>query len=97
MKKEFYSLKGTELEKHEGEYDAKNGVYFYKADTGWKAIDSYSGSSIVIKMPTKEECKKELAKIMPKVKEVRQSEKFLKGVVNYQEMLEDIYEDGING
>jgi len=88
MKKEFYAVKildGTkELEKKEGDYDAR-GVFFHKESDGWAVTDSYTGGGIIGGQPTKEDAKKTLARMMPKVKNVRQSEDYLKAVINYQE------------
>lgn len=89
MKKEFYAVKilanGTkELEKKEGDYDAR-GVFFHKESDGWAVTDSYTGSGIIGSQPTKEDAKKTLAQMMPKVKNLRQSEGYLKAVINYQE------------
>lgn len=93
MKKVFYALMGfgadKKLERKEGEYDSKLGVYYTKESNGWTATDSYSGSSIVVKKATKEECKKALGEAMPKLKEIRNSEKYLQNVINYNEMVDD--------
>jgi len=89
MKKEFYAVKilanGTkELEKKEGDYDTR-GVLFHKESDGWAVTDSYTGSVIIGSQPTKEDAKKTLAQMMPKVKNLRQGEGYLKAVINYQE------------
>lgn len=94
MKKEFYALKTydgkKELVKQEGDYDSKYGVYYLKEDKYWKAVDSYSGASIVIKKATKKECQESLKAVYKQVEMVRNGEKFLQSVVNYNEMLEDV-------
>lgn len=93
MKKVFYALMGFKdkktLERKEGDYDEKLGVYYTKEKTGWTATDGYSGSSIVVGKDTKEECKKALSGAMEKLKEIRNSEKYLQNVINYKEMVDD--------
>lgn len=93
MKKVFYALMGFKdkktLERKEGDYDDKLGVYYTKEKNGWTVTDGYSGSSIVVGKATKEECKKALSGAMAKLKEIRNSEKYLQNVINYREMVDD--------
>lgn len=90
MKKEFYAVKildGTkELEKKEGDYDAR-GVFFHKENDGWAVTDAYTGCVIVSGQPTKEEAKNTLNNILPKITTLRQGEEYLRAVINYQEKI----------
>ena len=96
MKKEFMAMFTNNnkkyLEKREGDYDAKYNVFYHKTDKGWNATDEFSGLLIVQNAKTKKECTETLAKTIDKINELRCGEKFLKGVINYQELLEDIKE-----
>lgn len=93
MKKEFYALMGYNgkktLEKREGDYDSTLGVFYSKTKDGWCATDEYTGTSLIVAKTTKKECQEALKTILPKVKELRNGEKYLQGVINYREMLED--------
>ena len=92
MKKEFYAVMGYQgkksLEKREGDYDETYQVYYSKTKDGWCATDEFTGTSLVVAKSTKKECQEGLKAIIDKVKEVRQGEKYLTGVINYREMLE---------
>ena len=93
MKKEFYALlsdgNGKQLVKKEGDYDAASGVFYHKESDGWTVTDSYSGSVLPITKPTKKEAQNAFNNIKDKIKEIRNGEKYLQGVINYQEMLDD--------
>lgn len=93
MKKEFYALVGykneKKLVKKEGDYDSSFGVYYHKESNGWSVTDAYSGSSLVVGQSTKKDAQTQLEKVKDKIKEIRNGEKYLQGVINYNEMLED--------
>lgn len=93
MKKVFYASMGfkgkKKLERKEGDYDEKTGVYYTKEKNGWTGTDAYTGSSIVVGKATKEECKTAIKNAMPKLKEIRNSETYLHNVINYNEMVDD--------
>lgn len=93
MKKEFYALVGykdeKKLVKKEGDYDSVFGVYYHKENNGWAVTDAYSGSSLVVGHSTKKDAQAQLEKVKDKIKEIRNGEKYLQGVINYNEMLED--------
>lgn len=93
MKKEFYALvsngNGKKLIQKEGDYDATLGVFYHKESDGWSVTDSYSGSSLLTKQKTKKDAQNALSKFKDKIEEIRNGEKYLQGVINYNEMLED--------
>ena len=77
------------LVKKEGDYDSKMNVYYHKESNGWAATDEFTGSSILVAKSTKKELQDGLSAITGKLKEFRNSEKYLQSVINYREMLED--------
>lgn len=94
MKKEFYALKGLgngekKLEKKEGDFDETLAVFFHKDKNGWAVTDSYTGSSIVVGKATKKEAQDALNNSKNKLREIRNGEKYLQTVINYQELLEN--------
>lgn len=93
MKKVFYARMGFKdkktLERKEGEYDSKTGVYYTKEKGGWTGTDAYTGASIVVNKSTQAECKNAIKDAMPKLKEIRNSETYLQNVINYNEMVDE--------
>ena len=81
--------KGKKLEKREGEFDEKLNIYYTKLPEGWCATDAFSGMAIVIKKPTKKECQETVKNSTEKIAQARNSEKYLQGVINYNELLEE--------
>lgn len=95
MKKDFYALKGInkgekKLEKKNGDFDNGLNVYFHKENNGWAVSDAFTGTSIVVGKATKKEAQEALNNAKSKLKEIRNSEKYFQGVINYQEMIEEM-------
>lgn len=92
MKKEFNMIvienETKKVVKKEGDYDTTNAIYYTKEDTGWTATDAYTGTSIVVNKPTKKDCQDSIKTFLPKLKKIRNGENYLKGVINYQELIE---------
>ena len=93
MKEMFATLiinNGTyTTERQEGEYDSKTDMYYDKTKDGWRATDKYSGMALVSGSSTKKECQEKVSQMVSKLKEYRNTEKYLQTVINFEELLED--------
>ena len=92
MKETFYILLSADgvqsVEKAEGDYDKKNGIYYDKTQGGWRATDKYSGRALTLGRRTKKECQEAVDALMEKFSEIRTQEKYLQGYINFMELIE---------
>lgn len=92
MKETFYILLSKDgvqsVEKAEGELDSKNGIYYDKTVSGWRATDKYSGRALAIAKNTKKECQEAVSTIIDKFNEIRTQENYLQGYINFMELVE---------
>ena len=79
----------VKVERCEGEYDSKFGVYYDKTDNGWRATDKYTGRAIASKKATKKECQNSMKAVIEQLNAKRNEEKYLQAVINFNELKEE--------
>lgn len=94
MEKTFMALMGTSKNKtvveKKGEYDSKNHVFYCVDNDVWSASDEFTGTLLVNGKTSKKECEQSVKAIEQKLKEFRNSEKYLQGVIAYRELKGDL-------
>ena len=94
MEKEFMALVGTSesksVVKKKGEYDSKTHVFYCNDNDVWSASDEFTGTLLVNGKTSKKECEQSVKAIEQKLKDFRNSEKYLQGVIAYRELKGDM-------